>query len=229
MFWSNPRLFLNWSARLKITSGPKLSIFCRSRSRLSKMARCSVGWPSVFSAARTFASVFQSSVFISLLRSWSIFVGRIASNRARTLIFFFTSLGPFEFAGEKIIHDQRRDERSHAEILLRIIVENEEIQLVATIDQAREQFVHPEFFLVRPLADGIQEPTATTTKISCGRDATGTSRRRKQLTQIGIVKIGISIGVEFSFPRVIGLQFLIETIIFRRPIGRHMQRGFSRQ
>ena len=36
MFWSNPRLFLNWSARLKITSGAKVSSFCRNRSRSSK-------------------------------------------------------------------------------------------------------------------------------------------------------------------------------------------------
>src|SRR5438270_9693364 len=155
MCWSNPRLFLNWSARLKRTSGPKLSIFCRSKSRLSKMARCSVGWPSVFSAARTFASVFQSSVFISLLRSWSIFVGRIASKRARTFSFFFTLFGALELAGKKIIHHQRRDERGHAKILLRIVVEHEKIELVAPVDQPREQLVDPEFFLVRPLADGI--------------------------------------------------------------------------
>ena len=43
MFWSKPRLFLNWSARLKMTSGAKLCSFCRSRSRSSKIARCSVG------------------------------------------------------------------------------------------------------------------------------------------------------------------------------------------
>src|SRR6266404_5643466 len=143
MFWSNPRLFLNWSARLKITSGAKLSIFWRSKSRLSKMARCSVGWPSSPSAARTFASVFQSSVFISLLRSWSIFVGRIASNRARTLSFFFTLFGALELAGEQIIHHQRRDERGDAEILLRIVVQDQQVELVGPIDQTREQLVHP--------------------------------------------------------------------------------------
>src|SRR5205085_4088747 len=153
MFWSNPRLFLNWSARLKITSGAKLSNFWRTKSRLSKMARCSVGWPSVFSAARTFASVFQSSVFISLVRSWSIVVGRIASKRARTLSFFFTLFGALELAGEEIIHHQRRNESRDAEILLRIVVEDVKIELVATVDETREQFVDPEFFLIRPLAD----------------------------------------------------------------------------
>src|SRR6476659_442534 len=113
-----------------MTSGPKLSIFCRSKSTLSKMARCSVGWPRVPSAARTFASVFQSSVFISLLRSWSIVVGRIASNRARTLSFFFTLFGALELAGKKIIHYQRRDERSHAEIMLWIVVQHQQVELV---------------------------------------------------------------------------------------------------
>src|SRR4051812_28036945 len=134
------------------------------------MARCSVGCSSVPRAARTFASVFQSSVFISLLRSWSIFVGRIASNRARTLIFFFTLFGALELTGKKIIHHQRRDERGHAEILLRIVVQHEEIELVATVDQAREQFVHPEFFLVRPLANGIQQTSPPSPQINRGRD-----------------------------------------------------------
>src|SRR5437868_15288833 len=121
-----------------MTSGAKLSIFWRSKSRLSKMARCSVGCPSVLSAASTLASVFQSSVFISLLRSWSILVGRIASNRARTLIFFFTLFGALELAGEKVIHHQGGNERSHAEILLGIVVEDNEVELVATVDQPRE-------------------------------------------------------------------------------------------
>src|SRR6476469_11107109 len=101
-----------------MTSGLKLSIFWRSKSRLSKMARCSVGWPSVPRAVSTLASVFQSSVFISLLRSWSIVVGRMASNRARTLSFFFTLFGAFELAGEKIVHDQGGDKRGNAKILL---------------------------------------------------------------------------------------------------------------
>src|SRR5205807_775922 len=104
-------------------------------------------------AARTFASVFQSSVFISLLRSWSIFVGRIASNRARTLSFFFTLFGALELAGEQIIHHQRRDERGDAEILLRIVVQDQQVELVGPIDQTREQLVHPEFLFVRPLAE----------------------------------------------------------------------------
>src|ERR1044072_5809839 len=162
-----------------MTSGLKLSIFWRSKSRLSKMARCSVGWPGCPSSVRTFRSVFQSSVFISLLRSWSIVVGRIASNRARTLSFFFTLLGAFEFAGEEIIHYQRRDERSNPEILLRIVVEDEKIELVTTIDEAREQFVHPEFSFVRPLTDGVQEPAPPSPQINGGGDSSWPGRRGK--------------------------------------------------
>ena len=45
------------------------------------MARCSTVWPSSASAARTLASVFQSSVFSSALKSWSSVVGAMASNR----------------------------------------------------------------------------------------------------------------------------------------------------
>src|SRR5712692_6900871 len=100
----------------------------------------------------TFASVFQSSVFISALKSWSILVGRAPSKRTRTLSFFFTLFGPLEFAGEEIIHHQRCDERGDTKILLRIVVEHAELELVAPIDQPSEEFVHPKLFLIRPLA-----------------------------------------------------------------------------
>src|ERR1700681_2980355 len=148
MFWSNPRLFLNWSARLKITSGAKFSSFCRSRSRSSKMARCSAVWPSAPSAVRRFASVFQSSVFISALKSWSIVVGRMASKSARTLSFFFTLFGALELAGEEIIHHQRRNESRDTKILLRVVVQHVESELVAAVDEPREKFVHAKFFLI---------------------------------------------------------------------------------
>src|SRR5213075_3290694 len=138
---------------LKRTSGWKLSIFCRTRSTSSKMARCSAVWPSSPSAAITFASVCQSSVFISSLKSASIGVGLTPSNRTRTLSFFFTRFlfGAFELAGEKIIHHQRRDVGGDAEILLRIVVLHAEPELVAPVDQSGKEFVHPEFFLVRKL------------------------------------------------------------------------------
>ena len=77
----------------------------------------------------------------------------MASKRARTLSFFFTLFGALEFAGEKIIHHQRRDKSGNAKILLRIVVQHVKAELVAAVDQPREKFVHPVLLLVRPLAD----------------------------------------------------------------------------
>src|SRR5712691_9167370 len=114
----------------------------------------------------TFASVFQSSVFISALKSWSILVGRAPSKRTRTLSFFFTLFGALEFAGEEIIHHQRGDERTYSKILLRIVVEHVEFELVAAVDQPRQEFVHPKFFLIRPLAHRVQQAPAPHTQIA---------------------------------------------------------------
>src|SRR5437660_8258867 len=101
----------------------------------------------------TFASVFQSLCFISLLRSSSILVGRTPSKRTRTLSFFFTLFGALKFAGKKIIHYQRGNERGDAEIYLWVVIEHPEVELIAAFDQPGEEFVHPELFLIRPLAD----------------------------------------------------------------------------
>src|SRR5947208_4008065 len=108
----------------------------------------------------TFASVFQSAVFISLVKSWSMVVGPMPSKTARTLSFFFTDeclltslFGALEFAGEEIIHHQRCDERAYSKILLRIIVEHMKFELVATVDETRKKFVYTELFLISPLAD----------------------------------------------------------------------------
>src|SRR5438445_13753127 len=96
----------------------------------------------------TFASVFQSSVFISALKSWSILVGPMPSKRTRTLSFFFTLFGALELAGEEIIHHQRGDESGDAKILLRIIVEHVEPKLVAAFDQTRQELVHTELVVM---------------------------------------------------------------------------------
>src|SRR5207237_9219397 len=112
----------------------------------------------------TFASVFQSSVFISLLKSWSIFVGPVPSKRTRTLSFFFTLFGALELAGEEIIHHQRRDERRDAKILLRIVVVHVKLELIAAVDQPREESVHTELFLIGPLRDRVHEPLSTHTQ-----------------------------------------------------------------
>src|SRR5207237_5925114 len=113
----------------------------------------------------TFASVFQSSVFISALKSWSIFVGPVPSKRTRTLSFFFTLFGALELAGEEIIHHQRGDERGDAKVLLRVVVVHVECELVTAFDQPREQFVHPELFLIRPLAHRVHNPSSPLAQI----------------------------------------------------------------
>src|SRR4029077_7856858 len=105
-------------------------------------------------------SVFQSSVFISALKSWSRVVGLMPSKRTRTFGFFFTLFGALELAGKKIIHHQRCDERSDAKVLMRVVVVHVERELIGAFDQPREEFVHPELFLIRPLAHRIHNPSS---------------------------------------------------------------------
>jgi hypothetical protein len=83
-------------------------------------------------------------------------VGRIASNRARTLSFFFTLLGALEFAGEKIVHDQSRNKGGDAKILLRVVVMHVKPEVIAAVDQSREKFVYTVLLLVSPQAHGIE-------------------------------------------------------------------------
>src|SRR4029453_714512 len=120
------------------------------------MGGWSAVWPSAPSAAITSPSVFQSFVFISLVKSWSSVVGLVPSKSTRTLSFFFTLFGALEFSGEKIIHHQRGDKCGDAKILLRIVIEHVKPKLVAPAGQPSKELVHAELFLVRPLADGIQ-------------------------------------------------------------------------
>src|SRR5437867_4757745 len=100
----------------------------------------------------TFASVFQSSVFISALKSWSILVGPVPSKRTRTFSFFFTLFGALELAGEEIIHHQRGDVRGDSKILLRIVILDAQSKLVGAVDQTGKKLVHAKLFLICPLA-----------------------------------------------------------------------------
>ena len=59
----------------------------------------------------------------------------------------------FELAGKQIIHDQRRDESGDPKVLLWIIVQHMKLELIAAVDEPRQEFVDPEFLLVCPLAD----------------------------------------------------------------------------
>src|SRR5260370_27205718 len=141
----------------------------------------------------TFASVFQSGVFISALKSWSIFVGLVPSKSTRTLSFFFTLFGALELAGEKIIHHQRRDERGNAKILLRIVVVRVEPELITAVDQPREESVHTKFSLIRPLGDRVHQPPPPLAQIRTRFDPGG---RREERSQIGIVENRIRLFVE---------------------------------
>src|ERR1700730_5887665 len=114
----------------------------------------------------TFASVFQSLCFNSLLRSSSILVGRVPSKRTRTLSFFFTLFGTLELAGEQIIHHQGRDVGGDTKILLRVIVEHVQLELVAAVDKPRQELVYPELFLVRPLAHRVHQPPSPLAQIT---------------------------------------------------------------
>src|SRR5437016_1788436 len=154
----------------------------------------------------TFASVFQSGVFISALKSWSIFVGLVPSKRTRTLSFFFTLFGALELAGEEIIHHQRRNERGNAKILLRIVVVHVEPELIAAVDEPGEKFVHAELSLIRPLTDRVHQPPPAQTQIPARFQSGG---RGEELPQIGVVEIRICLFVELPFPRVIGLKLEI--------------------
>src|SRR5204862_4998588 len=122
------------------------------------MARCSGVCPIAPSAFITSASVFHSFVFSSSLKSWSTVVGLVPSNKTRTFSFFFTSalFRALEFAGEKIIHHQRRDEGGDTKILLRIVIQHMQSKFITSAGKSREELVHGEFFFVCPLANRIQ-------------------------------------------------------------------------
>src|SRR4029453_12040860 len=95
-------------------------------------------------------------------------VGRMASKRARTLSFFFTLFGAFEFTGEKIVHDQGGYESRNAKILLRIVVMDVKLKVIAAVDKSREQFVYPVLLLVSPQTDGVEQPAMPQTQIGAG-------------------------------------------------------------
>src|SRR5436190_9930239 len=101
----------------------------------------------------TSASVFQSFVFISLVKSWSSVVGLVPSKSTRTLSFFFTLFGALEFAGEKIIHHQRGNESRHAKILLRIIIEHMQPKLIAAMGEPCKELVYRKFLFIGPLGN----------------------------------------------------------------------------
>src|SRR4029077_11210064 len=143
------------------------------------MARCSGVWPNVPSAFITSASVFHSFVFSSLLKSWSTVVGLVPSNRTRTLNLFFMLVIPsrakhdgllraLEFAGEKIIHHQCRDESGDTKILLRIVIQHMKPKFIAAAGEPREKLVYRKFLFICPLGNRVQQSPPSPSQI-CAR------------------------------------------------------------
>jgi len=62
----------------------------------------------------------------------------------------------FKFSGEKIIHNQCRNESGDTKILLWIIIWNMQPKFVTSAGKSREELVHGKFLFVSPLANGIQ-------------------------------------------------------------------------
>ena len=120
MFWSKARLFLNWSARLKIMSGSKALQLLPQQIEIVEDGEMFGGVTELAQRGRG-RSPRSSNPRSSIPRSdpgraWS---GAMASNRARTLSFFFTQLfRAFEFAGEQIVHHQRGDVGGDLQVLL---------------------------------------------------------------------------------------------------------------
>src|SRR6478609_3536948 len=108
----------------------------------------------------------------------------MASKSARTLSFFFILFAALEFTGEEIIHHQRGNERGNAKILLRVVVQDAKIELIAAIDQPCEKLVHPKLLLVSPLTDRVQEPSSAAPQISAGSNPSRPGRRGEKLAQV---------------------------------------------
>jgi hypothetical protein len=62
---------------------------------------------------------------------------------------------PLEFAGEKIIHHQCRDESRDPKILLRIVIQHMQPKFIASAGKPRQELVHGEFLFIGPLANRI--------------------------------------------------------------------------
>src|SRR5213593_3501576 len=131
----------------------------------------------------TYASVFQSFVFSSFVKSWSSVVGLVPSKSTRTLSFFFIvlesvaaslrearasptgrwlqirkaiSFRPLKFAGEKIIHHQRCDKSGNTKILLRIVIEHMQAKFITSTGKPRKELVYRKFLFVGPLGNCVQ-------------------------------------------------------------------------
>src|SRR4051812_37494385 len=183
------------------------------------MARYSARWPSWPSAFRTFASVLRSSVRNSALRSWSIVVGDLASNRARTFSFFFNLLSAFEFSREQIVHHQGGDISGNLQVQLCVVCLDVQIELIAPFNQSREQFIHAILFFVRPLTHRIHQLAPALAQVGGGlHPVRDFGSRREELLKVLVVKIWIGILIELSLARVINLELHVQAIVIRNAV-----------
>ena len=104
-----------------------------------------------------------------------------------------------------------------------------EIELVAAaMSRARSWFTR-NFLLIGPLADRVQKPPPPPPQIRAGINAAWSRGGGKELSQISIVEIGISIFVKLALARVIGLELEVQTIVVGDAIVRQVQRRLARQ
>src|ERR1043165_4185846 len=136
------------------------------------------------------------------------------------------SFSAFEFAGEKVIHHQCRDESRDAKIQLWIVIQHVQAKLITSTSEPREQLVYRKFLFVCPLGNRGEQPPPSPSQICACLDS---RRRAEKLSQIGVIKIRIRIFVEFAFPRVISLQLDVETIVIPDAILRGMHRRLARK
>src|SRR5438552_5926202 len=99
-------------------------------------------------------------------------------------------------------------------------------KFIAAAREPCEQLVHREFLFVRPLGNGVEQSPPSPTQIGTCFNAT---RRGKELSQIGIVKIGICVFVELAFARVVSFELNVEAIVISGAIFWRMYRRLACQ
>src|SRR4030095_10996518 len=104
--------------------------------------------------------------------------------------------GALEFAGEKIIHHQCRDESGDTKILLRIVIQHMQPKFITSAGKPCQELVHGKFLFVCPLTNRVQQSAPSSTQIGACLDA---SRCGEELSQISVVKIWIRIFIKLAF------------------------------
>src|SRR5262245_8902557 len=102
-------------------------------------------------------------------------------------------------------------------------------QLIATINQPREQLINSVLFLIRPLADRFHQRTTVLAQIDGSLNTSSRiGRRRKKLTKVVVVEVWKRILIHLPFPRVIGFELNVEAIVVGASICGLMDRWLAR-